>query len=239
MAPPSVTYYKNLTVQETELTVPEKVKGKYFSYLSNKQFPLYIQTPTLNAFPVDENTIRFKVKKDGQFEKLCGDLDQQIIDHISERSVQFFRGSLFSRNKIESSYLRTIDEDGYITVTVPDNLLIKDQRDSSRGYDEIAPGTEAIAILHIEGVAFTKKTIRLSLSVAQLKIYVKEQLSTWCILHDSDSEVDEPDPEEAESLVKALESAREETIQSNTPVTLEEQPFVEEKKEHDDEKDLF
>lgn len=233
---PSITYYKNTNPKETELTVPEKIKGKYFSYLSNSRYPLYIQTPTLNAYPVDQNTIRFKLKKDGQFEKLLQEFDENIIDYISQRTVQFFRGCLFSKNKIASSFIKTVDEDGFITVNVPDvsKLLIKDQRDSVKTYDEIAEGTEAIAILNIEGVIFTKKTIKLSLSVQQLKVYVKEQLSTWCILHDSDSEVDDLDPEEAESLAQAIESARNESIDK-----VEIKPEVTVNKDNDDEKDLF
>lgn len=248
---PKITYYKNADISSIELTVPEKVKGRYFSYLSNKNGPMYIQTPTLNVVPVDEKTIRFKLKNEGQFEKLLNDFDQYVIDYISERTVQFFRGSHFSKGKIESSYVATTNNEGYFDVHVADvnNLIIKDQRDAVRKFEEIESGTEAIAILNVEGVSFTKKTIKLSLSLSQLKIYVKEQLVDWCILHDSDSEVEEEDPEEAAAVALALEAAKLSTSPSITKVSPEGSntiggdlitvPQTVEDKENDDEKDLF
>lgn len=211
MSEQRVTYYKNAQVASTELTIPEKLKGRYFSYLSNKKVPLFIQTPTLQVESIGDDSIRLKVKKDGQFAQLLKQLDDFVIDYISDRTVQFFRGSLFSRNKIANSYIPTLDENGRLTVQVhnPNKLLIKDQRDIVRKFNDLTPGTDLIAILNIEGVALTKKTIRLILTLHQMKIYVKDLLADWCIFHDSDSEVDDDDidVEEAEKEANAIESA--------------------------------
>jgi len=248
MKSPSVTYYKNAQPTDIELTVPEKVRGKYFSYLSSKQSPLFLQTPTLNIYPTDNNTIRLKTKPDGQFSQLLKGFDKFIIDYITERSVQFFRGYVFTKSKIESSYISSVDDEGFIEVhiTNSDKLLIKDQRDRTCDYKDLSEGIEAIAILDFEGVSFTKRTIKLSLTLHQLKIYVKEELPDWSILNDSDSEGEEdPDPVDAEELARALELATEEKVLPEKVVI--EQP-TEEDKEHkeidkvphnDDEKDLF
>src|SRR3954465_10604741 len=99
MKSPSVTNYKNVNPTETELTITEKVKGKYFSYLSLKQGPLFLQTSTLQIKEANENSIQFQTKKDGQFSQLLKSLDTALITYISERSTQVFRGNLFSRNK--------------------------------------------------------------------------------------------------------------------------------------------
>lgn len=210
-----VTYYKNIDLLQNDLTIPEKLKGKYFSYLSNQHKPLFIQTPTVHVFPLDKNTIRIRVKKDGHFEQLLKSFDEHVIDFISQKSTQFFRGFLFTKNKITSSFIPTLDSEGYFDVHVAnaDKLLIKDQRQCIRKYDEILPGTEAIAILNIEGVAFTKKTIKLSLALNQLKMYVEEELNDWYISQD-DSDIDE-DPVEAEELAHALHAAHESSYINN------------------------
>lgn len=209
MSEQRVTYYKKAQVDSTELTIPEKLKGRYFSYLSSKQVPLFLQTPILLVDSIEGNSIKFLVKRDGQFAQLFKDLDNYVIDYISHRTVQFFRGSLFSRNKIASSFIPTLDEKGCLTVQVHnvDKVLIKDQRDIPRKFADLKPGTESISILNIEGVAFTKKTIRLILTLHQMKIYVKNLLTDWCIFHDSDSEIDDIDVEEAEKEANAIESA--------------------------------
>lgn len=211
---PTVTYYKNVDPNQTDLTIPEKIKGRYFAYLSNGHVPLFIQTPTLTVQSIGKNSVRFAIKPEGRFETTLKTFDKVLIDYIAQRTVQFFRGFQFSKTKIESSYTPTVHSEGYIDVHIPDceKLLIKDQRDCIRSIDDIVPGTEAIAILNVEGVAFTKRTITLSLTLHQLKIYVKDQLTDWCILHDSDSEVEGPDPEEAEELSRAFSMPVEKTI---------------------------
>jgi hypothetical protein len=211
MSGSKVTYYKNVNVDSVDLTIPEKSKGRYFSYLSLDHSPLFLQTPTLNIGAIDDNMLKLSIKKDGYFSRLLKSLDEHIIDYIFQRSSHFFRGSVFSRNKIASSFIPTIDNENmmHVQVTNPSKIFIKDQRDTLKVYDDITTETDAISILNIEGVAFTKNTIRLVITMHQMKIYVKEQLESWCIFNDSDSDADEIDEEEAEKEAEAIESAYE------------------------------
>jgi hypothetical protein len=213
----SVTYYKNVNVASTELTVPEKLKGRYFSYLSNNSLPLFVQTPTLYVQSVEDHSVKLHCKKDGQFAQLFNQLDTFLVDYITERSRDFFRGSIFSKTKIQSSYIPSVDDEGNIVVHVndPDKILIRDQRDVTKTFADLQPNSESISILNIEGVAFTKKTIRLILTLHQMKLYTKEKLTDWCIFNDSDSECEEFDVEEAEREAKAIEMAYEQTKQMN------------------------
>jgi hypothetical protein len=206
-----VTNYKNLQVKDIEFTVPEKIKGKYVSYVVCNKFPLYVQTPTAIVHRVSEDTVQLQFKADSPFVKMIKDFDDHCATCFSRNSTKFFNGKVFSVNKIKNAY-RTCLDDENCTLSVkvdPTAVIIRDQRDVQRSFDDISVGTEAIAVIDVEQISIGKSSIHPVLTLQQMKIYIKERLTNWCIQHESDSE-DEAEPtideKDVEQQIKALEA---------------------------------
>lgn len=222
-----VTNYKTLKVENIEFTVPEKIKGKYVSYLVNDKAPIYVQTPTMVVDHIKGNSIVFRIKADSPFAKLLTEFDDHCADYFSQHSEKFFNGKIFSKAKISNAYSplhkplkesppnspsEQHAEPDYIRLTLElnNNVLVKDQRDVTRTLDDVEPGTEAIAVIDMENICIGKNNIQPVFTLQQMKIYVKERLTNWCIQHDEDSdEEEEPivDEKDVEEQIKALEQA--------------------------------
>lgn len=193
----SILNYKNLgklltsETKDLDLTFgpPEKNRGKYFSYLSYKNGPLHIQTPVLAVSSITENSLSFCIKKDTNLWNTLEAFDTFCVDYLFNNSALVFNGKKFSKEKITSSYTPSITyaSDTFST-TLNESLLIRDQWNNIRTVNDIQPNMECIAILYIEGIAFTSDSIKVFYNIQQLKLYVKQSLNEWCISHDLDLE---------------------------------------------------
>lgn len=244
-----VVNYKNFKVEQTHVNVPEKTKGKYFSYVSKEKYPLLIQSPVLTIQKIENNDIHFLVKKNGSFSNIIQQFDDFCINYITDHTTEFFNGKKFSKAKILSSYqssLQSFTDDNDILiahVTNPDQLIIRDQRNNSRSYDDLEPGNEIIAIFEFEGILFKKDSMRLSCTVKQMKVYISESLKNWCIEQDDDeyvsSDIDftnREDIKEIEAQIKSLEEIAKET---SVEISSVDQQQDNETELNDDDKDLF
>lgn len=223
-----VTTYKNLNVDQVDLTIPEKIHGKYVSYISSNKNPLFVQSPTLNFVSCTDSTMTFAVKKSSPFSQRLQVLDNWLIDYIIHHSKRFFNGKLFSREKVSSSFCSTLKEDNgqhLLTVTIPKEIQVKDQRGKERTLADITPDMECVAILHLEGIQFKSTSMHLMISVPQLKIYCKESLLDWCISADDDGSSDDgqDDSHEAPVPPEIIEEKSDDTTDSPTvPTTSDE-----------------
>lgn len=215
----SVINHKTLSTDRLSLTVPEKYKGKYVSYLANGASAVYVQTPVLTVAKVIKDGehashIRFKYSVGSPFAEALQRLDDYLVETVTKRSADFFSGKRFSRQWIEGRYEAFV-KGSEVSFTVPDStkLLIKDQRGVDRSIDEVKPGMKAIGIVHFPGVSFSKTSIQPDAELVQMKVYVEEKIP-WSILdRDSDDEAApalEPDEatideEEVDREVSALE----------------------------------
>ena len=189
--------------------------------------PLYVQTPTMIVHHVSENSIQLKVKADSPFAKLLTDFDSHCADYFSTHSTKFFNGKIFSKEKILNAYSRLHNvQDDYVilTLSLNDNALVKDQRDVSKNITDVQPGTEAIAVIDMENICIGKTNIKPVFTLQQMKIYVKERLTNWCISHEEDSDDEEEpviDEKDVEEQIKAMEALKEVTtikqLEASTP----------------------
>lgn len=197
---PVVTNYKSLVLDNITLSVPEKTKGKYMSYVSNNDHSLFLQTPVIFTKNKTDSSIQFEIKKNSVFYKNLSYLQSHLINYITLNTCEFFNGKNFSREKIESSFENIFSEnDDTITLTciVDEKFIqIRDQRNKEKSYSDIINDAECIAILNIFGVNFKSNKIFFIVKVEQIKIYIQEKLSTWSIERDSDAETEIGDSEE-------------------------------------------
>ncbi len=218
-----VISHKSLTTDRLKLTLPEKNKGRYISYLSNENAPLYVQTPVLTVAQVSDESISFVAGKSTPFiDNLCK-LDTFIVDTVAKRTTDFFAGKRFSRDWIAGRYVSRMHDDGdsphvNVNFCLPqqkEELLIKDQRGLDRTLAHLKPGMRCIVILHLPGVSFTKASIKADFVAVQMKIYVEDTIP-WSITDaDSDEEInagsdeDEAtiDDDEVDAEVSALKLA--------------------------------
>jgi hypothetical protein len=253
----SVINYKSLNINNVKFTVPEKIKGKYISYIANDQGSLYVQTPTMTVHKIDSDDgyIQFRIRADSPFVQLLNDFDDHCANYLSQNSAKFFNGKVFSKLKITNAYLplyrplyrqddshehdqieslnenQNVEEnveennvgdqhetkkiskkeqDYIITFKFNDSILIKDQRDVVRDVTDIESGTTAIAVIDMEHISIGKSSIQPIFTLQQMKIYVKEKLTNWCIQQDSDDEeepiIDEKDVLEQISILENAEA---------------------------------
>lgn len=256
-----VVNYKNFDPEQLFINAPvEKQKGKYVSYISYSDniSPLYIQTPTMK---LESNGNDFFTFSSDVFSKLLSDLDEKCVNVISVNSKQFFNDKVFSREKIEQSYVSSTFNENEFTVSLADDLKVKDQRERFRLLSDLEANQEVVAILHVKGLLYKKSSIQLFCSVEQLKVYVKDSLSCWCIeesgdeSEDVDSEIvqeQQPEPVEQEAQLEVSEPQLETIIPtmeilcvpddtketaSDTKKTRVKRKYK--KASNDDDKDLF
>lgn len=258
--PPQVINYKGFNSTDVKITLPEKNKGKYVSYIcrqststttENEGSPLLIQSPVLEVCKQDNNELRLLVKKSNSFNNVIKSWDDYCIDYITNHSTEFFNNKRFSRNKIQASYIPTMKEysneydilEAY--VKHPEQLIIRDQRNNLRQYNELQSGNEIIAIFEFEGIVFKKDSMKLLCSVKQIKVYVNEPLTDWYIEQDDDEpDSDFTNPEDIKEIEAQLKSVEELNIIYKNQLTsnIQEKEDIEDKTEtdnNDDDKDLF
>lgn len=228
-----VINYKALEIETLGLTVPELRKNRRFSYVSNKGNGLYVQTPMMTVLEVNEtpNTVQgwdgeliTTLSSQSPFVSTLHNLDEHFKSVIDNKANAFFGPrKAITRKVIDAGYIATLKtpEDGAastisLKVVNPDQLLIRDQRDAVRQFSDIKPGVRIIAVMHIEGVAYTKTTISLDVVVRQVKVYIDDSIP-WSIVNTDLDEDEEPvaepdemtiDVNEAERQVEALELAK-------------------------------
>lgn len=208
MSSPKVILYKNLDVSAVTITKPEKTKGKYHSYVSYAGNPLYIQTASCRFVEKEKDELTFAFKKDTQFAQILKKFDDYCIEYITDKSSEFFAGKRFSREKIETSYVKSyteVDEDIHYTVNADkDSLLIKDQLNKDHAITELEKDDEVVFIVHVGGVQFKSTSMKIVYTAKQIKVYIKPLLSDWCIAEDSDDE-DEESVDDIEKQIEAVE----------------------------------
>ncbi len=214
-----VTHHKSLSTEKLSLTIPEKSKGRYVSYLSQRgsspkiAAPLYVQTPVLTLSKVSEESLEFTTGSANPFVDNLHKLDGFVLDTVAKRTVEFFSGKRFSREWIASRYESRVQNattgsaSSAVTLNLSlppqtKDLLIKDQRGADRTLADLKPGMKCISVVHFPGVSFTKASIRADFVTVQMKVYIEDTIP-WSIL-DNDSEEDVTDryaPEEDEATI--------------------------------------
>ena len=174
---------RSVDITQIGITVPEKSKSRYFSFISTLQMsqrgsPLFIQTPVITT-RLEDGVIQLKSQQ-----LILDAIDTHVIDYLAANSTAFFAGKRFSREKIASSFTAT--ESGVVN----DSTIIKDQRENLLSISEVSQYEDCkmIAILHIEGIEFQKNCIKIAVTIPQLKVYTPEKLNVWAIYQDSDDE---------------------------------------------------
>lgn len=206
-----IVNHRNLNVEDVSITVPEKIKGKYTSYISSNKKELYVQTPRL-VFDKDgngkdgEKGKSFLVKIDNTFDSKMNALDEHCIDVIYKNSENFFNKKKFSKEKITASYVKTLkpidNKHSKLSVNINEkNVLIKDQYEVERNLNDIVPGTECILILHIDKIVYSATSMHLSYTVPQIKMYVQESLKEWSILQDDEDDIDNDVTDEDDDVI--------------------------------------
>ncbi len=213
----TVINHKSLSTDKLSLTIPEKNRGRYVSYLSQQgtnprvPAPLYVQTPILTLAKINEDSLEFVTGQSNPFIENLNKLDTFVTDTVAKRTVEFFSGKRFSREWIASRYESRVQSVSaksdavHLNISIPHQkkeLLIKDQRGADRTLADLRPGMKCISIVHFPGVSFTKASIRADLVAVQMKMYVEDSIP-WSIL-DCDSEEDVTDqyaPEEDEATI--------------------------------------
>ena len=181
---PQVSLYKNFNVEDVEFTVPEKYRGKYISFSTicqgDNKAPVYLQTPVLSISKIDNNQL-FLDLADTPMLDIIKDLEEYTKKYILSRSESFFNGKRFSEEKIESSFVSTLEGTILSVLVAGSTLRIKDQRDSVVSFSELEPSQEVVAILSINGLSFSSSSITLDICVHQVKVYRDDNLDDWLI----------------------------------------------------------
>jgi hypothetical protein len=171
---------KNINCDQVNINSPlERVKGKYFSFISygNVYTPMYIQTPHIQYINSSDSEVLIS---SNQLASTLEELEEKCKQVIHENSESFFNGKHFSRSKIDTSFISCV-QSGRIMCKLSPNLKIRDQRNVERNPTDFQEDMQCVAILYVKGIMYKKNTIQLVISVEQLKIYLRDMLDTWCI----------------------------------------------------------
>jgi hypothetical protein len=175
-----VTNFKTLDVNDILIEESKKVQNKYRSFIKykNPNQCLYFQTPLIQVNNFDESVITFQVSE--LFDKVLSDVDTHCKNFITQNSTNLFKGKEFSKLKIETSFVNTVQNSTFSTF-ISDNLEIRDQKDRKLNLNDIYSSQNAVGLIHIKGIVYKKSSIQLLASLEQLKVYTKDNLDKWCI----------------------------------------------------------
>lgn len=188
--------YKKLNVDNIILNKPEKINGVYKSNVYYKSgddntLLLLIQTPDVE---INENSITFTMVKKGLFLNLIEDISEKIIQIINKNSKDFFKGKVFSEDKIRKSFknLFNINDEGQAVIN---NVLISKNLEACDIFNDKCDlptfPFQAKCILKIDCVNFIKKDIVPKLSVSNVKISTEKKKIEDCILDYQEDSLDE------------------------------------------------
>lgn len=189
--------FKKFDMSKFQIELPEKIKGTHTSFLKytgttipNK--PVYLQTPKL-PIRYDESTGNFKfiTSSSPKFQLFLDNLVNKTIDTLERDSSSFFNGKQFSRAKFETSFER-LASNGVLNIRPSSRITIKDQFNNNASIDDIV-NNDSIALLHFKSISYTSTLIRFNVEVAQLKLYIDQELD-WCIESDTESVWDDSTP---------------------------------------------
>lgn len=189
------------------LPIPEKTKKRYTSFLTygEQESPVYVQLNSLDVKNKDAGDLTLKF--DDGTRVLFANLENRCIDEIFLRSEEFFKGRVFPREKIESSFTHVSTDVGdsspeFLKVNVNwDTVKIRDQNSILRTVNDNF--TSAIALIHLESIIYRPDSIALQFSAKQLQVFVPvSDLETWAIQDDTDTESDEEEETFDDTLYK-------------------------------------
>ena len=235
---PKILHYKDIdAANDVELTVPEKIKGRHFSYASRKgqKGAVYVKSPTGTVESVYDDCLRIKFKEDSPINDFMRSWDERCKQVVFDNSERFFNGKRFSMQKIESSYVPTLT-DSVLCVKVRDDVVIRDQREAPRTLSELAPGQEIIMILNIDGLAYTATSISLIVNAEQIKVYIDDKLQDFLISQEDDETTEVQSTEQTVETAEADPSLP--SLPEQTPAEIEDLQDSS-KPDNDDEKNLF
>ena len=166
------------SVCDFELTIPEKINGRYISFISIHGNPLYVQTPFVKFISQDTEHLTISADNDS-INQLISELTEICVKIICQRSPEFFKGKCFNEDKIKSSFVSIInDDDKTLKFIKGNNFIAHDQFDYA--VNDVHKDDNMIALIKVDNVTFTSGTMQLSLKIEQMKYYQEYKLD-WCV----------------------------------------------------------
>jgi hypothetical protein len=193
----STCHYKNIVTSNVSLSIPEKIQSKVYKSnitYNNKKF--YIQTPELD---IKETDCTFKITDNPDFFNILSELDEYIIDYISDNSELFFKGRHFDKIHISNAFSPILNNKDTFSPTI--NSVFSESVKYSNSFGEsIEPeqtNYKARCIINLDSVIFNGSMCKINIVVCNVKISIKSdksEIQRDCIL--SESPILEPiDPE--------------------------------------------
>jgi hypothetical protein len=177
---PIVSNSKTMDVNNILIQESKKIQNKYRSFIKYTSLSqqCYFQTPVIQINNFDNSVMSFQTTP--ELEKVLGDIDSYCKEFITQNSTYLFKGKNFSNDRIESSFVNTVQNSTFSTF-ISDSLEIRDQNFTKLSLQDIYSFQNAVALIHIKGIVYKKSSIQLLISLEQLKVYERDNLDKWCI----------------------------------------------------------
>lgn len=197
---PKVEVFGKVNIESLTLSVPEKHKGRYISFISYQDGkPLYLQSNPVTLHGLDPNSVTLGGQSSGDWSDTLQHLRAVVLERIFDNHVEFFRGKRYTREYLNDALKNALDEQGKLTCAARwDSLQIRDQFGRPLASEELQAGSECIALLLVKSVSFTANVIKIDVELQQLKVYNDLNLKEWSILTIEDSDAPQAHPVESE-----------------------------------------
>jgi len=181
-------HYKSVNQEGITLTVPSKISSKV--YRSNIEYSgnaFYLQTPEI---VISKERCFFKIIDNPEFFNVLSEIEETVIDFISDNAELFFKGRTFTKEQIAKSMEPILLKDSDSTANI--NLKFSDNVKYTNSFNDTNPEHPeeflGRCILHIDSVIFTGSTSKINISVCNVKISVKTDKTSkidYCVLTES------------------------------------------------------
>lgn len=205
----SIFNYNDVDFSKINHTVPEKTGLVYYSGISYKNEPLYIQTPKLKClhngkYCMDKKSPSLDIENinnDFKFYDFLLQLDNININNTYESSEAWFQKEI-PRDTIDEMYkriLKPVKKESRPTYTfkIPTNkgkaqCPVFDQHKICHDITKCQEDIEVELILHVRGLKFLKQNFYCDTYISQIKIYVSNEEKYSIIkdysFHDNETE---------------------------------------------------
>ena len=185
----SILTYDNVDFKKLTFNSPEKVGMIYYSGISYKDKPLYIQTPKLKCLHDSNECIDRKapsmdlenINNNFKFYDFLIQLDEANINNTFNNSQQWFDKEI-PRDTIDDMYKRILKpvKKGcrpnytFKIPTIKNNVQcpIYDQNKICQSFDKCNKDVDVELILHIRGLKFLKQNYYCDMYISQIKVYL-------------------------------------------------------------------
>jgi hypothetical protein len=182
--------YKNIDIDNIELSNPDKLDNCYICNINYSGSLLYIQTPVLS---IDEITKEYIILNINDiFSKFIDDLEDNNIKYTFEHCEEWFNKDI-PYDAIENMYENIDLENNKLKINFPyikEKIQCKIYNNDKKNieHSELSEDDNIVLILHIKGLKILKEKFYLDFYVNQIKLVNNEYtiLSEYSIIDDEE-----------------------------------------------------